>query len=187
MSKCVIRPVALVRGPMEKSAHTYFVDFGQTVEVGYYVWYIEGPRQKIVVDAGVTAAILQAAGLTGRRDIQSLEEGLGKLDLKPGDIDIVIATHLHHDHISLAHSFTKAKFVVQQKELEEARNPHPIWARTYGLQKEFGDLNYEVIEGDKEIAEGVRVICTPGHTPGTQSVVIETADGLAVITVDRQR
>lgn len=184
MSKCAIRPIPLARGPYLKSRHTYFTGEGETVEVAYYIWYIEGPRENIIVDAGVTAEILSAAGRLGRTDIQSVEDGLGKVSLKPSNIDVVIVTHLHHDHFGLARKFTNAEFIVQKKELDEARNPHPIWALTYSYkrQKVFEGLNFKVIEGDREIVEGVQVILTPGHTPGAQSVLVETTEGLALIT-----
>ncbi len=115
-------------------------------------------------------------------DIQSVEEGLGKLGLRPEDIEIVILTQLHRDHIQLASKFVRAKFIVQKAELDFALNPHPLIAMEGSYQKAFfQNLNMEVIEGDREILDGVRVIFTPGHTPGGQSVVIETPKGTAVI------
>ncbi|MBI4303863.1 MAG: N-acyl homoserine lactonase family protein [Chloroflexi bacterium] len=181
MTKRVIHPIPVVRGTFEKSCHLYLAGFGETIQVGYYVWYIDGLKEKVVVDAGVTSAVLAGTGFPGRGDIQSLEEGMGKLGLKPGDIDTVIITHLHSDHVALAAKFTNARFLVQKRELEAARNPHPVWAPTYRLQKELDSLNYEVIEGDKDIADGLKLIYTPGHTPGTQSVAVETVAGTTVI------
>jgi len=49
-------------------------------------------------------------------------------------------------------------------------------------EKLFKDLNFEIVDGDKEIMEGVNVLLTPGHTPGAQSVSVETTQGLAIIT-----
>ncbi|MBI2848065.1 MAG: N-acyl homoserine lactonase family protein [Chloroflexi bacterium] len=182
MAKPVIRPIPLVQGPFEKSAHLYLVGFGQIVEVAYYVWFIDGLKEKIVVDAGVTAAVLAGAGFPGRGDIQTLDEGMAKVGLKPSDIDTVVLTHLHHDHVALAHRFTNARFVVQKSELEAARRAHPVWALTYRLQKEMDDLNYDIIEGDKQLAPSVSLLHVPGHTPGTQAVVMDTARGTAVVT-----
>jgi glyoxylase-like metal-dependent hydrolase (beta-lactamase superfamily II) len=118
-----------------------------------------------------------------QEDIQSLEDGLAKLDLKPDDFEIVILTHLHWDHISLARKFINAEFIVQKDELDFARNPHPASAMTGDYSnKVFNDLKLRVIEGDKEIIDGVRVFLTPGHSPGAQSVAVNTPDGVAVIT-----
>jgi glyoxylase-like metal-dependent hydrolase (beta-lactamase superfamily II) len=185
MNYHVIHPIATVTGPSTKTGMTYRVGDGQKVDTAQYIWYIEGPTKKIVVDTGDTAEELIARGLTGKTNLQSPEEGLGKFGLGPSDIDIVIVTHLHPDHIALAHKYTNAKFIVQRRELGEALYPHPVGAPGYKPFnkpfKPYENLNYEVIEGDKAIVEGVKVLLTPGHTPGTQSVAIETAKGLAVI------
>ena len=42
-------------------------------------------------------------------------------------------------------------------------------------------MNVEFIEGDLEISKGVRLMLTPGHSPGGQSVVVDTDDGTFVI------
>jgi glyoxylase-like metal-dependent hydrolase (beta-lactamase superfamily II) len=151
-----------------------------------YIWYIEGPKEKIIVDAGSLPTAMGSQPLRFPRGkpsetVQSLEQGLGKLGLKPEDIDTVIVTHLHGDHIHLARKYKKAKFIIQKTELEFARNPHPVQAFHY-FKDYFEGLNFEVIEGDKEIVEGVKVILTPGHTPGGQSVAVKTAKGIAIIT-----
>ena len=103
------------------------------------------------------------------------------MGLRPQDIDIIILTHLHEDHIQLARRYPKARFIVQKSELEFARNPHPVQAFCY-LKDPFDDVNFQVIEGDKEIVDGVRVMLTPGHSAGAQSIVVETAQGRAMIT-----
>ena len=180
MAKYYIRPIPLCRGPRDKSQWLYRMNCGETVDSCNYAWYIEGSEPKILVDTGAKAEMYQAHGLS-EEDIQSLEEGLSKLELKPEQIDIVILTHLHWDHVALASKLTRAKFIVQKAELEFAQNPHPATAPEYDANL-FKDLNFEVIEGDREIIEGVKVFLTPGHTPGGQSVGVETLKGLAVIT-----
>ena len=51
------------------------------------------------------------------------------------------------------------------------------------FQKElFEGLDFEVLNGDDEIVDGVKVLYTPGHSPGGQSVAVETDSGTAVIT-----
>jgi glyoxylase-like metal-dependent hydrolase (beta-lactamase superfamily II) len=111
--------------------------------------------------------------------IQTIEEGLAKFGLQPDDIDIVIVTHLHWDHIELARMFVNAKFIVQEDELNAARNAkYPV----EGYMKElFEGLNFEIIKGDAQVIEGIKVLLTPGHTAGGQSVAVETEKGTAVI------
>jgi glyoxylase-like metal-dependent hydrolase (beta-lactamase superfamily II) len=134
----------------------------------------------MLVDCGIAVDAYAERGLN-QQAIQSLDEGLAGLGLRPEDIGIVILTHLHWDHVGLAHRFPRAKFVVQKAELDYALNPHQACAELFD-KRMFADLNFEVIEGDREIIDGVRVISTPGHTPGGQSVAVNVKGGTAIIT-----
>lgn len=175
-----IRPIPLCKCIRDKSQWTYRMDYGKKVSSSTYVWYIENSDPKLLVDAGIQAEQYEAHGLTAEH-VQSLEEGLERVGVRTEDIDIVILTHLHFDHIALAHKFNRGKFIIQRKELDFARNPHPMVASGYS-QMAFKDLNFEVVDGDTEIIDRVGVLLTPGHTPGTQSIWVETPKGLAIIT-----
>lgn len=168
----------------KKPMMTYLFNYSQNLTSCSYVWFIEGVKKKILIDAGGTAEMAVARGKCSKeevKELQSLKEGLNKLKLKPIDIDIVILTHLHWDHIGLAHQFVNARFLVQKDELDFARNPHLAVAQFY--EKElFEGLNFEVVDGDSQITKEIKVLLTPGHTTGCQSVAIETEKGIAVIT-----
>ena len=180
MANYVIRPIPLVEMESDKSVMTYRFNFGELIKVVTYVWYIEGTKEKILVDAGASAKYFSEARGVPARTIQTLDTGLGKLGLSFGDIDLVILTQMHQDHVADARRFPRAKFLVQQKELECAQNPHPSIAEMYN--KEFYEgLDFEVISGDAKVCEGVSVLSTPGHTLGGQSVSVDTAQGTAII------
>jgi len=166
---------------IDKSMLTYRLGFGESFKQVVYAWYIEGPKEKIIVDTGISAEyLIQKRGFPAR-NIQSLESGLNSLGLSPADIDLVILTHLHSDHVAEGRKFTKAKFIVQKDELEFAQNPHPTVAMQY-LSELFEGLNFEVVEGDTPVCDEVSVISTPGHTPGGQSVTVKTSEGTAIIS-----
>jgi glyoxylase-like metal-dependent hydrolase (beta-lactamase superfamily II) len=149
----------------------------------HYVWYIKGPRENYLVDAGIQAERFIAKGLQSVH-IQTLDEGLNKLGLEIGDIDYVIVTHAHHDHISNLRQFPKAKAIIQHTELEEAQNPFPY--AKLRLPADYADLlrgvRWEIIEGDTKIDENIELVYTPGHSAGGQSVAVKTSQGKAVIT-----
>ena len=180
MKEYVIRPIPLSEAPRDKAHWTYRVGYGQPSSMCSYVWYIEGSEPKVLVDVGCTLEAFLSRG-SNQTEIKSLEDGLAKLGLKPEDIDIVIMTHLHFDHVEYAYKFTNARFFVQKKELDYALNPHQLFRGVYKPWM-FKDLNFEVIDGDKEIMDGIRVMLTPGHSPGGQSVAINTHQGIAIIT-----
>lgn len=178
--KNVIRPLPIFDTTLDKSLMTYLMNMGQLITVTVYIYYIEGPDKKIIVDTGGAAETFNRIGLPANQ-ISSPEAELGKLGLSPEEIDIVLVTHLHCDHIEYGSKFKNPKFIIQRNELEFGLNPHPLFAGTI-FREHFEDLNFEVIDGDEKIVEGVSVIYTPGHTPGTQSVVVETESGTAIIT-----
>ena len=180
MANCIIHPIPLFRSGGDKSMMTYLANFGQQITLLRYVWYIEGTKEKILVDASGVVEEDTMGGKAGDEEIQTLDSGLSKLGLSVDDIEIIILTHLHLDHVTAAFRFPRARFLVQRDELEFAQNPHPAVADFYNKQLLNG-LNLEVISGDAEICDGVSVISTPGHSPGNQSVSIKTAQGIAII------
>ena len=179
MKHCAIHPIPLWISPSDKSNMTYFANLGQSVCVTGYIWYIEGGGEKIVVDSGGDTGHLTRIGLPAH-DLQSLEAGLAKAGISAEDVDLVIQTHLHFDHTALASRFTKARVMVQKRELDFARDPHPVWAGLYDPRL-FKDLKLEVIDGDFKISDDINILFTPGHSPGGQSVSVKTAKGTAVI------
>jgi len=105
-------------------------------------------------------------------------DALGEHDLSPADVKIVINSHLHFDHCGQNAVFKHAPFYIQRPELDRARREDDAtWF-------DFAGARFELLDGDTEIAEGVKVVATPGHTVGHQSVVVETADGNAVMIGD---
>jgi len=175
-----IHPIALTQGPRDLSQWTQGMNLGVPSTSVSYIWYLEGEGPKILVDCGTELSAFEERGFPSER-IETPESGLGRLGLKPGDIDIVILTHLHFDHVGFAYLFGNARFIVQKKELEYARRPHPWDAILYDSSN-FDGLNFEVIDGDREIVPGISVFLTPGHTPGGQCVEVSTTGGKAIIT-----
>jgi N-acyl homoserine lactone hydrolase len=101
-------------------------------------------------------------------------------DLSPADVRIVINTHLHFDHCGQNAVFKHAPFYIQRPELERARREETVAAQWF----DFAGARFELVDGDAEVAEGVRVVATPGHTVGHQSVLVDTPDGGAVMIGD---
>lgn len=181
MANCIIHPIPLFEINIESSLFTHRLNFGKVITSVAYVWYIEGTREKILVDAGGDVDYLTNVRGYSCKDIQSLDSGLAKWDLSVSDIDLVILTQLHSDHSAQAVRYPRARFLVQKDELEFTRNPHPVMAAAFDKQFIEG-INLEVIDGDVQVCEEIFVFKTPGHTPGGQSVSVKTAKGVAVIS-----
>jgi N-acyl homoserine lactone hydrolase len=139
-------------------------------------WPVHGfvithPGGALLVDTGVGGPeqVLSDWRVVNR----SAAEALAELSLTPGDIDLVINTHLHFDHCGQNAVFRHAPFYVQRTELDRAR-------REAGELREWFDFmgaRFELLDGDAEVVPGVSVIATPGHTSGHQCVVVRSGDG----------
>ncbi len=175
-----IYPLTLSTITVDKGYMTYLKGYGEKIEVPVNAWYIEDSNTHILVDVGAPAMEIEKYGRRSK-DIMAFEDALGKFGLMPNDIDIIISTHLHYDHILNAAKCNKARVFVQERELKFALNPHPVMADAYPTNT-IKTLKYSILRGDQKIIDGIDVILTPGHTIGTQSVCIETSKGLAIIT-----
>lgn len=159
------------------------------------VWLIEGPEQRILVDTGLgdideVSEMQSRYGVdfvASRADDQDLVAGLARHGVTPADIDVVILTHLHFDHVGNTELFPNARFVVQRDELPQAVAPphfcmfyYPEYAyKVTGLGSRL-----QVIEGDMQLADGVRLVKIGGHTPGSMVVMVETSLGTVCLTSD---
>lgn len=93
------------------------------------------------------------------------------------EVTAVVNCHLHVDHAGQNGTFPGVPIYVQAAEWEVAHTTdHTIldWIDTPGA-------DYRRIEGDHDLFEGIRIVATPGHTPGHQSLVVETAAGRHVL------
>ena len=92
-------------------------------------------------------------------------------------IGMVVNTHMHFDHAGQNAEYPEIPIVIQDAEYDL------VWDDSYTVREwiDFEDANYLRVHGDTELADGLRVIATPGHTPGHQSVLVDTEDGLVVI------
>lgn len=98
---------------------------------------------------------------------------LAEFGLTVGDIDMVVNTHCHYDHVEANYLFRGKPLVVHEKELEYCRQLYwPEYADAF-----MGIMELDAISGDKKLTQNVKVIETTGHTPGSISVIAETADG----------
>jgi len=177
----VIQPVLVSRIALDKSLMPYFLNFGEGIKMPVVGWYINADGKDILIDTGASKDVIDTYWHGGSEHIRTFEEALGKLGKTPDDIDIIIATHLHFDHIANAQKCKNAKVIVQEDELNFAYSPHALFAGIFPKEL-YADLKFQAINGEQEVVPGIRVIPAPGHTPGTQAVGIETDQGLAVIS-----
>lgn len=181
MTIYAIHPLAVGFNETDQGIMTYQRFYGKRIILPIYIFALKGGDKKILVDTGIEE-FMAPPDLEERTGFPVLpfEEALESIGWTPEDVDIVIHTHLHNDHCENDVLCANARVYVQKAELDFFHQPHPIDHRYYPDVLDGVDI--VTVEGDSEIADGIEVLFTPGHTPGGQSVKVNTEKGKAVIT-----
>ena len=141
-----------------------------------YVHVIDHLDARVLVDTGMTELHPAVADMD-----PSLTPLSTQADIDLAGFDVVINTHLHFDHCGGNHLFAGRPIYVQRRELDDARSKHDYtireWVDAPGVQ-------YAPVDGELEVLPGLRLVPAPGHTPGSQVVVVETAGRPIVIAGD---
>jgi N-acyl homoserine lactone hydrolase len=141
-----------------------------------YVHVIEHPDARVLVDTGMTELHPAVADMDPR--LVPLSE---QAEFHLAGIDIVVNTHLHFDHCGGNHLFPGKPIYVQRRELDDARSLDDYTIREW---VEAPRVQYVPVDGELELLPGLRLVPAPGHTPGSQVVVVETGGRPAVIGGD---
>ncbi|HEY6468311.1 MAG TPA: N-acyl homoserine lactonase family protein [Candidatus Dormibacteraeota bacterium] len=111
---------------------------------------------------------------------RTVAEALADHDLAPIDVKMVINTHLHFDHCGQNPAFEHAPLMVQRAEHERIfreRDEVTDWIEASGMR-------FELVDGEVQLADDLRIITTPGHTSGHQSVIATTETGTELFIGD---
>lgn len=141
-------------------------------------YLVEHPQGRLLWDGGLPKAVADAGGPVPVADGHMIYrrwigDQLADMGLQPADIDYAVYSHLHFDHAGAANAFVQGTVVMQRAE----------WDAAFGRGGEFVDTSLfdglreakiEFIEGDHDLfGDGsVRLIYTPGHTAGHQTLLL---------------
>ena len=160
------------------------------LEIGCYVVRTGG--QTILIDTGYGPGPIEG-------ELGILMDGLASSGVAPNDVDMVFLSHLHPDHVGwnvkdgeggvLEPMFPNARYIVHELDLAHFRKPEvqetmsfPFMDRLVESIVGFGML--DTLSEDVNLTPEVRVVHTPGHTPGHMSVVVASGGEEALIQGD---
>jgi len=163
---------------IDRSDVLWHIDVGTPVRFPVYGVYIDHPEGKFIFDTGYDLDHVNKVlpfELPEQSPEQTLPAQLAKIGVKPEEIDYVINSHFHFDHVGGNRYLTNATLITSKHELRSCLVPEPFERLGYSDLSFYtrGQTKVEFIEGDVEIAKGLTLFETPGHTIAHYSLLAE--------------
>jgi glyoxylase-like metal-dependent hydrolase (beta-lactamase superfamily II) len=167
--------------------------------------YLYLPYHPTLIRAGETTVLVDfGAGAEAAReweeDVGHASDALSTAAIGRDEIHVAVITHAHPDHLG---AFTEVVDDVRVPTFPDVRHLISVKEWRFWVEGDPGGLSaemvpmarrdltilrdagvLELVEGDEEIADGVRLLPTPGHTPGHVSVLVSSGDQTAVVGGD---
>jgi glyoxylase-like metal-dependent hydrolase (beta-lactamase superfamily II) len=140
-----------------------------------HAWLVRHPDGPILVDTGIGAGH-PLIDEWYRPRVTALGDALDAVGTDVRDVAAVVLSHLHFDHCGQQAAVAAPVHVqaVEHDAASAAGYTVPEWAA-------IAPDRLRLVDGDEEIAEGIRLLATPGHTPGHQSVLVEAGNDRVVL------
>jgi glyoxylase-like metal-dependent hydrolase (beta-lactamase superfamily II) len=156
----------------------------------YFVWAIVGKAETVIVDTGFDETV----GTRRKRQmVKPVREGLNAIGIDPENIETVIVSHLHYDHCGNYDLFPRARYHLQDREMEYATGRcmcHAQLRNSYeedyivAMVRKLYRGRVEYHDGTDEIAPGITVHLIGGHAKGLQCIRVKTRRGHVVLAAD---
>jgi len=175
-----------------KGAMTPGLDPDLIMNNPYLGFLLQNGKRDILVDSGISDKFIVDGKAWGGYSAEGgrayVERALAKAGVDAADIEAVLYTHLHNDHAANATLFKNARLVFQKDEWITLLDPLPVMRirRDYDpdLINELKKMDCVKIQGDMEWTQGIRIYKTPGHSPGSMSIGVDTERGTKFIVGD---
>jgi 4-pyridoxolactonase len=165
---------------LDRSHVVWFAEAGTPVRFPAYGVLIEHPDGLFVYDTGYDLDHVNKVvpfGLPEQTPEQTIPAQLKSAGFHPEQVSYVINSHFHFDHMGGNKFLTNATNLVNKEELRHAKVPEPFEQLAYcDASFDYPGAKYEQVSGDIEIADGVWLYETPGHSAGHYSLLVEMED-----------
>ena len=156
----------------------------------YYLWVVRDAARLVLIDTGFNADM---AVKRHRTLLRTPAEALALLGIGSKDVEQIVITHLHNDHVGTFDEYPNARFHLQDDEMAFATGRYMCcerFNRAYEVEHVTGMVRLayqdriDFHRGDAEIGPGISVHRIGGHTAGLQAVRVHTARGWVVLASD---
>lgn len=159
------------------------------VDTAFLNFLIRTDEGNILVDAGLHPAdveMMNAGGFKANvRPEDHLPQRLREVGLSMEDINMVLITHLHIDHGGWLAHLPNAEVILQKEEYQFTFDPPPYARGSSGYVERLKSqkIKWRMVDGDHVLMPGITILFTPGHTPGSQSVMVDLPKFGAILLV----
>ncbi len=190
------RLVPLVVGWLTINTATFYPPAApdDVLQCPMFMWLIEWDNSLLLFDTGGTPPEIAHAmrhthyrRLPQEAPVVKLRERLG---IDPGDIDMVILSHLHWDHAANWMMFPRAEVLVQAQEVRYALQPEPAHRKYFDYLAHPAEYivgeRFTQVRGSLPLPghKGLQILALPGHTPGSQGLLLEEGDRRIILAGD---
>lgn len=174
---------------------------GDTVALSFNCYVIQTPQYVALIDGGIGDGKERPHRPAWHRRETKFLDTLSAIGVLPEQVDIVINTHLHADHVgwntkregeTWRPTFPNARYVVAEAELAHWMSVHEAEPLGHTLHGAFADsvlpiirsVGFEAVDSNAEIVPGLSLRPAPGHSPGMVVVSLETGEGEVLFLAD---
>jgi N-acyl homoserine lactone hydrolase len=183
----------------DESVWTPGENVGRSIEFSSTCWILKHGSEWLLWDTGVPeAAINDPKGWSTLPKLivyhldRTLTDQLAEIGLKPSDIGRVAISHTHGDHIGNVRLFPDSAILMQRAEyswINSGNGPNDNVNQLMALARELlgTPKNLQLVDGDTDVfGDGsVMLVSTPGHTPGSQSLLVHLKNsGFIILSGD---
>lgn len=152
-----------------------------------YILYDTGSNPKAMY--GYWPKNLQEIYPLYQKNEERLENQLALCGVKPEDVKKVVISHMHLDHAGGLYLFPHADVYVPKQDFEYAqvmvhKNPNPATHGGYVKADCESPVNYILVEHNMKLADGIELICLPGHTPNLLGILLHLKDKTFILPQD---
>ena len=173
-----------------------FHDYGQyrlpdgDLDMDYNFWVMRAGDSIVLMDTGYDIA---ARDWLGEISVTPTPDGLRMIEVDPLDVDMVITSHFHYDHIGYLGLFERAQVVSGQKEYDywfakraanALKGEFTTEENLVPIEKAEKEGRLRLISEEAEVFPGITVYQVGGHCPGETIALVDTEKGPLILASD---